>query len=96
MRTTPTPEDPTPEAVLTPNQVAKSLCVAPGTVYRLIRAGKLPAMDLSLRQGTGRPRYRILPADLAAFLRTRSVLPPAPRPATRRRQRRPTVVEQFV
>jgi len=46
-------------------EIAWVLAVAPAQVLRLIRAGKLPASDVSAGR---RPRYRVNPAAVAALV----------------------------
>ena len=79
--------------MLTPPRVAERLKVSPEKVITWIRSGELAAADVSLRPGTGRPRFRVDPQELDAFLRRRSVVPT---PKTKRRRRRdPSVTEYF-
>jgi len=61
--------------MLTPPQVARRLGVAADKVRAWIRSGELPAMDVSLRHGLGRPRWRVTESDLDAFIRRRSAEP---------------------
>jgi hypothetical protein len=76
---------------LTPPQVAEQYRVDPHRVIHWIRSGQLRAINLG--DGNKRPRYRISPADLAAFEASRSVQPPAPR--VRRRWKDPQIHEFF-
>jgi excisionase family DNA binding protein len=70
--------------MLTPPQVAEQLGIDAAKVITWIRSGELPAANVATRVG-GRPRWRIGPNDLEAFLeRRRSPTPPAPRPKRRR------------
>jgi hypothetical protein len=57
-----------------------------------IRSGELRACNVAQRAG-GRPRWRILLGDLAAFQAARSAQPP--RPAARRRKATPGVITFF-
>lgn len=75
---------------LTPPQIADRLGVSPDKVHAWIRSGELAACDLSERRGC-RPRWRVDPADLDAFLSRRRAQPPAPR--QRRLRTRPEVPE---
>jgi excisionase family DNA binding protein len=68
---------------LTPPQIAALLGIAVEKPLAWIRAGELPACDLSEKQG-GRPRWRIDPADLQTFLSRRRNQAPAPRAKRRR------------
>jgi len=76
-----------PQRHLTPPEVAKRLHVAEETVRAWIVAGELPAANLA-RRGCVRPRYRIDPSDLAAFLAARrpDATPEPSRGKHRRRQ----------
>jgi len=56
---------------LSPPQVAKQLGVDPAKVIGWLRRGELVGVNVADRLG-GRPRYRIDPAELAAFLQRRS------------------------
>ena len=81
------------EELLTPADVAKALRVKKlETIYRLISRGKIRAVDVST--GTGRPRWRIPPEALRAFLRDRAVSPPASE-APRKRKAATTVATQY-
>lgn len=62
--------------VLTPPEIADWLATSPETVLGWIKSGQLKASNLA----TGnRPRYAILPDDLAAFLKSRQPDPPVKR-----------------
>jgi excisionase family DNA binding protein len=76
----------------TPPQIAKTLGCKPDTVLAWIRSGELVAVNLA-RRGSTRPRYRIEPRALEAFLAARRVVPSAP--TVRRRKRRTEVIEFF-
>jgi len=80
---------------LTPPAIADRLGVAAETVISWIRSGELPAANVA-RRGCRRPRYRVDPADLAAFLAARR--PDAPPPtakAARRRRQQAGVIEFY-
>ena len=69
---------------LPPPAVANRLGVAEETVRGWITSGELRAANLA-RRGCARPRYRVDPADLEAFLAARRPgAPPAARSARRR------------
>ncbi len=68
-------------AYLTPPEVARLIRVRESKVISWIRAGRLPAINVS--EGT-RPKYRIKPDDLETFLASRAVAPIS-RPARRER-----------
>jgi len=59
-----------PARFLSPCAVARRLGVRDAAVYGWIKAGELPAADLSAKLGP-RPRYKIDPADLDTFLERR-------------------------
>ena len=76
----------------TPPAVAAELGVDPEKVGGWILAGELIAVNVAARIG-GRPRWRIDPAELEAFLKRRqSPAPRAPRP---RRRQTAEVIEFF-
>ncbi len=62
----------TPSGVLTPPEVAKQLRCRASQVLAWIKSGELKASNLS--KGN-RPRYRVTPEDLAAFLKSRQPEP---------------------
>lgn len=66
------------EPALKVREVAELLGIRQHGVLGLIGSGQLNASDVSQRPG-GRPRWRIMPADLERFLLTRRRQPPAPR-----------------
>jgi excisionase family DNA binding protein len=70
---------------LTPPMVAARLGVAAETVIGWIRDGELRAANVA-RRGCRRPRYRVDPADLEAFLAARRTNAPPPVRAARRKQ----------
>lgn len=72
----------------TPPEIAARLRVKPEKILAWIRSGALKAINVAGRLG-GRPRWRILPEDLTAFLDSRRATPPAPLKLARQR-RRPT------
>lgn len=78
--------------MLSPPAVARKLGVCPSKILRWIKTGQLRGIDISETPGTGRPRYRVDPLDLATFLDQRSVSPPSP---SRRRRRQPDGVHQY-
>jgi hypothetical protein len=80
------------KAKLTPRQVGETLQVDPAKVLGWIHAGELVAIDVSQRAG-GRPRYRIDPADLAAFEQRRRV--PAQRLGPRRRRKKDASITEY-
>lgn len=75
----------------TPPQVAEQYGVDVHKVIGWIQHGDLHAINVG--NGARRPRYRISPADLAAFEASRSVQPPMPR--IRRRRADPSVIQFF-
>ena len=72
---------------LTPPMIAKRLRVSPEKVLNWIRKGELRAVNIS--DGGRRPRYRVAPDDLEAFLKRREVQPPPPIQRRRRRRQPP-------
>jgi excisionase family DNA binding protein len=76
---------------LTVPEVAKFLRVRPDKVLSWIRSGRLRGYNVAERE-SGRPKYRVNPDDLEAFMQQRAIIQPAPkgRPAGRHR-RIPTV-----
>lgn len=54
---------------LTPQEVAEALSVQTRDVYRLIKRGQLPAINVAA--GVVRPRYRIRPEDFKAWQQSR-------------------------
>ena len=80
-----------PSRYVTPPEIAKRYGVDVHKVIGWIRRGELHAINVG--DGVKRPRYRISPADLAAFETSRSVQPPAPR--VRRRRADPNVIAFF-
>jgi hypothetical protein len=70
----------------TPPALAKHWGVSPEKIHAFIRAGELRAINLATRL-SGRPRYVIDRADVAAFEKAREV---APMPRAERRKRKLT------
>ena len=81
----------TPPA-LRPREVAETLQVKTDVVLGWIRSGELRACNVAQRAG-GRPRWRVMPGDLAAFEASRMAQPN--KPAVRRRKRDPQVIQFF-
>lgn len=67
---------------LTPPEIAKLLRVSNAKLLGWIRRGELTAINVG---NCHRPRFRISPDDLDAFLKSREVQP-TPKVITRRRQ----------
>jgi excisionase family DNA binding protein len=61
---------------MTVPEVAKHLRVRPDKVLSWIRSGRLRGYDVAEKEG-GRPRYRVNPADLEAFVQSRMEVKPA-------------------
>jgi excisionase family DNA binding protein len=76
----------------TPPEVAKELRVKDAKVLSWIRQGLLRAINVA-EGTTGRPRWRIAPSDLEAFLATRTGQP-APK-VPRKRVKHEGVIEFF-
>lgn len=75
---------------LTPGEVRKLLRVRAAKVLGDIRAGRLPAINLS---DTAKPRYRIARESLDAYLQARAVVPET-RPAKQQRREIPQHVRR--
>lgn len=78
------------EPALTVKEVARQLGIRQHGVLALVKSGEIRAADVSLTPG-GRPRWRIMPEDLDAFLSRRTHQKQTPR----RRRRKPTNVKQY-
>jgi len=76
---------------LTPPAVAERFAVDAHKVLDWIKRGELRAIDVATTTA-GRPRYRISPADLAAFEASRSA---TPQKVSRIRRKNPNVTEFF-
>lgn len=72
---------------MTPPQVAKTLGVGVDKVVGWIRSGQLAGANLG--DGQQRPRFRIGPEALERFLASRTMAPPVPRVAHRRKAKEP-------
>jgi hypothetical protein len=70
----------------TPREVARILRISKDRVRSLIVAGRLGAIDQAPSR-YGRRRFIVMPEHLREYVRSREVSPP--KPAPRRRQRRP-------
>lgn len=70
-RTTPAGGQP-----LTLPEVARHLRVRPNKILGWLRSGELKGYDVTTRQGSQRPKYRVNPEDLTAFIQRRAILPP--------------------
>ena len=77
---------------LTPPEIAERYRISPDKVRQWIESGQLRAVDVSVKPGTGRPRWRIHPADLIAFESSRTATPPV---KPQRRRKPANVVEYF-
>lgn len=78
---------------LTTADVAAKLAVGIDQVVRLIRAGKLEAIDVSVNRR--KPRWRISDRSLTAFLEQRTATPPVPTSRKPRLSRPPGFIEFF-
>lgn len=58
-------------ALLTIFQAAKRLAISEDALKRLLETGALPFVDVSISNTSRKPRKRIRPEDLAAFIKTR-------------------------
>ncbi|MGH7135682.1 MAG: helix-turn-helix domain-containing protein [Pirellulales bacterium] len=77
---------------LTPPAVARLWGVSPDKVLNWIRKGDLRAFNVASSR-SGRPSYRIDPADLEAFRLSRMNEPPAPERSPRKAK--PTNIIEF-
>lgn len=68
---------PAPDArrPLTLPEVARFLRVRPNKVLAWVRCGELRGYNVVARQGSKRPKYRVNPEDLEAFIRQRAAAP---------------------
>ena len=64
---------------LTPADIAATLGVDIAKVHAWLKSGELIGCDLAERRGK-RPRFKVNPVELEAFLRRRQVQPPVARP----------------
>lgn len=79
---------------LTPPAIAGRLGVAAETVIGWIRSGELAAANVA-RRGCRRPRYRVAPENLKAFLAARRPDAPPPRTRPQRRRKKEAVIEFY-
>ena len=79
---------------MTPPAVARLLGKRDEWVHGEIRAGRLPAFDLSA-PGANRPTYHIRRTDLDTYLESRSVVPRPSKP-TESRSRLPKPTREYV
>ena len=82
------------ERKLTPKEIAAAYRVNVSKILTEIHSGRLKAIDVSSTPGSGRPRWRVDPADLEAWERSRTCSPPEPK-VRRRRRKDPDLVEYF-
>lgn len=68
--------------LLTIDEAAERLSITPRQVASLIRSGRLPWVNVSVKAVSSKPRKRIAEADLFAFIEQRRV---TQQPITRRR-----------
>ena len=93
-RSRPEPEgQPDDRQSSTPPEVAERYRVSSDTVRGWIVSGQLRAIDISTKPGHGKPRWRILACDLAAFENQRAGTPPVK--VTRRRRKPKGIVDIF-
>jgi excisionase family DNA binding protein len=75
---------------LTVPEVAKFLRVSPDKVLSWIRSGRLRGYNVAEKEN-GRPKYRVNPEDLEAFIQMRMPIQPVPRGRPPGRRRIPTI-----
>jgi hypothetical protein len=80
-----------PARGLTAKEVACLYRVSASKVRNWLRTGKLGGIDTG---ENGKRRFIILPSHLAEFERQHSAAPP--KPQRRRRQRRPSLIDQLL
>ena len=81
------------DRAISPNALAKRLSIDVHKVLGWIRSGELRAHNLA-EHTSGRPRWKILPDALDAFLAARQSTP-ATAPAPRKRKRRLAAVKEY-
>lgn len=81
----------TESPALTVVKVAEQLSVSSKTVLHWISTGQLTASNCGRKPGAKKPRWRILPADLASFLQSRQPTPPPQRRCRKRRSQNDVV-----
>ncbi len=79
---------------MTPPEVARMLGVSSAKVILWIRQGELRALNLANR-GCIRPRYSVSPDAIAAFERTRQVVPDGGESTTRKLRRQAAGPKEF-
>lgn len=67
--------------LLNAQQVGEKLGINPATVRQMCDDGRLPAVDVMKRKGSGRHTWRIDDKALTEWLRTERTKPPVPAPA---------------
>jgi hypothetical protein len=78
---------------LSPPEIARSRGVDAHKILAWIESGELKAVNLATST-SGRPRWKVSPADLAAFEASRSA-GPQPKVSRVRRRKNPNIVEFF-
>ncbi|NLS95889.1 MAG: helix-turn-helix domain-containing protein [Planctomycetaceae bacterium] len=71
--------------LLTIDEAAERLSITPRQVNTLIRSGRLPWVNVSLKAGSSKPRKRIAESDLFRFIEQRRVTQQAVAPRKYRR-----------
>lgn len=78
---------------LTPPAIADRLAVNVDKVHAWLRRGELRGYDVSEKPGMGRPRWRIDPSDLQAFLDRRAAI--VKPPAIRKKKKKAEVIQFY-
>lgn len=81
--------------VKTPPEFAEDMRVKPEKVVGWIRSGELEAVDVA-NEGSSRPRFRITPEAIEAFLKRRRTTKPAAKTTAPRRRKASSDVVEFV
>jgi excisionase family DNA binding protein len=85
---------PAGRTMLTPPELARRLGVSPEKILHWIKAGELRAVNVALKRGGKRARYRVAEEDWQAFLRAREETP-TPRSPWRKQTRQGDFIEYY-
>ena len=73
--------------LFTVQEAADQLTLSVASVKKLLRRGRIPFVDVSVKEGSAKPRRRICEADLMAFIESRRVQPSVAHGIRRRRRK---------